>query len=67
MGGWAKKARDKNKLEVLKTYIDKITKDFDRQMLEDLITDWEKDRERKNYVKYLKKKRNVIKWKTYNK
>ena len=56
-----KKAHEKRKLETILTYIDKITKDFDRQMLEDLIIDWEKDSEKKNYIKYLKKKRLTIK------
>lgn len=41
-------------------YIEKITKDMDRQILEDTIVDWEKDEKRKPYVKYLKQKRREI-------
>tara|TARA_R110002020_G_scaffold318905_10_gene534577 strand:- start:6370 stop:7014 length:645 start_codon:yes stop_codon:yes gene_type:complete len=41
-------------------YIEKITKDMDRQILEDTIVDWEKDEARKPYVKYLKMKRKTV-------
>ena len=41
-------------------YIEKITKDMDRQILEDTIVDWEKDVARKPYVKYLKMKRKTV-------
>lgn len=47
--------------EIVKNYIDKITANYDRQMLEDLITDWEKDKIRKPYVRLLKLKRKTIK------
>jgi len=56
-----KKAHEKKFIERLEAHINAITKDFDRQMLEDLIVDWEKDSERKPYVKYLKVKRKQIK------
>ena len=58
-----KKAHEKKKLEVVKTYVDNITKNFDRQMLEDLIFDWDKDPEKKKYISILKKKRVTIKTK----
>lgn len=41
-------------------HVDKITKDIDRQMLEDLILDWEKDEQRKPYVRLLKAKRKSV-------
>jgi hypothetical protein len=41
--------------------IDEITKDFDRQMLEDLIFEWEKDPTKKQFLNILKKKRKIIK------
>lgn len=41
-------------------YVDRISKDMDRQMLEDTIIDWEKDPERSAYVYMLKKKRQVV-------
>ena len=56
-----KKADDKKQIEKLERYIDSITKYFDRQMLEDLIIDWENDAEKKNYIKHLKIKRRTIK------
>jgi len=56
-----KKAHEKKFIERLEAHINAITKDFDRQMLEDLIIDWEKDSEKKIYVKYLKVKRKQIK------
>ena len=42
-------------------FVDKITENIDRQMLEDLIIDWEKDTERKPYLYILKRKRQTIK------
>ena len=42
-------------------FVDRITNDIDRQMLEDLIVDWSKDPERLPYISILKKKRLVIK------
>lgn len=44
-----------------KKRIDELTKDFDRQMLEDFITDWEKDETKKPFLKMLKAKRRDIK------
>lgn len=41
-------------------FVEKITKDIDRQMLEDLITDWSKDEVRKPWVYLLKEKRKTI-------
>lgn len=42
-------------------YVDEITKDYDRQLLEDLIVDWEKDPQKKPFLYILKKKRLTIK------
>ena len=42
-------------------YINKITKDFDRQMLEDLITDWSRKPLFKHLLKLLKLKRKEFK------
>lgn len=42
-------------------YIDHLTKDFDKQQLEDTILSWEKDPKTKDYVELLKKKRKTIK------
>jgi hypothetical protein len=49
-------AKTKRKKQI-EAYVDKITKDFDKQLLEDLIVDWEKDKERKDWVYLLKEKR----------
>ena len=48
-------------MEGLRSKINEITKDFDRQMLEDLIITWEKGEKTKKYVKLLKEKRKTIK------
>lgn len=60
-----KKHKDSKKnqenLEYAKRRIDEITKDFDKQMLEDTITDWESKEEFKPWVFLLKKKRKTIK------
>jgi len=48
---------EKNKL----AFIDKYTKNMDRQVLEDTIDSWSKDPEMKNYVTILKLKRRTIK------
>jgi hypothetical protein len=56
-----KKAYKKPTQKVVSDYVDKITTNVDRQMLEDLITDWEKDTKRKPYLWILKNKRTVIK------
>lgn len=55
-----KKIELKNFIRQVENFVDLTTKDFDRQMLEDLITDWEKDEVRKPYVYILKNKRKTI-------
>jgi hypothetical protein len=55
-----KKLSEKTFVQKVEAYVDRITKDFDRQMLEDLIIDWEKDPQRSPYVGILKKKRTTI-------
>lgn len=50
-----------NKLKEVERYVDKICLNFDRQILEDNITDWSKDDERKEFVYLLKLKRRSIK------
>lgn len=55
------KARDKTKLQKVKDYIEKITSDMDRQLLEDTIIEWEKCPKRKPYLRHLKAKRRTIK------
>lgn len=44
-----------------KAEIDEMIKSMDRQMLDDTILDWEKKPEMKNWVPYLKLKRQVVK------
>lgn len=53
---WRKKIKDK-----VQAYVDDITKNMDRQMLEDFIIDWEKDNEKSEWVYMLKEKRKQIK------
>jgi hypothetical protein len=55
-----KKLSEKTFVQKVEAYVERITKDFDRQMLEDLIIDWEKDPQRSPYVGILKKKRATI-------
>lgn len=55
------KHQEKNFEKRVTNFVEKITKNIDRQMLEDLITDWEKDPARKPYLNILKKKRITIK------
>ncbi|MET3022371.1 hypothetical protein [Flavobacterium hydatis] len=55
------KHQEKNFEKRVTAFVDKITKNIDRQILEDLITDWEKDPARKPYLNILKKKRITIK------
>lgn len=55
------KHQEKNFEKKVTNFVEKITKNIDRQMLEDLITDWEKDPARKPYLNILKKKRITIK------
>lgn len=56
----AKKEAERKKQE-FQNYINELTKDMDRQMLEDMIFDWQKDPKRRPYVNELKKKRKEIK------
>jgi hypothetical protein len=55
------KHQEKNFEKKVTAFVERITKNIDRQILEDLITDWEKDPARKPYLKILKKKRITIK------
>lgn len=52
------KKKYKNKVQ---QHVDHITKNMDRQMLEDTILDWSKDKEKSKWVYMLKEKRRVIK------
>lgn len=60
-----KKIRDdkdkKEKYEQMKSEIDAMVKNMDRQLLEDTIFDWEKKDNMKPYLSYLKSKRNFLK------
>lgn len=56
-----KKIKESNFEKRVQEHVDHITKNYDRQMLEDLIVDWEKDNERKPFVHLLKAKRKSIK------
>jgi len=56
-----KKIREANKARRVQLHIDHVTKYFDRQMLEDLITDWSTDEVRKPFLHLLKQKRKTIK------
>lgn len=55
------KSKEKKRAEQVDDYIDKITTDMDRQMLEDTIYTWERDPTMKRYVMKLKQKRTQIK------
>lgn len=55
------KNQEKNFEKRVIDFVEEITKDIDRQILEDLIIDWEKDPARKPYLNILKKKRITIK------
>lgn len=57
---YARDSKRRNRKEFQKE-IDATVKNFDRQMLEDMIFDWEKDPKRRPYVNELKKKRKEIK------
>lgn len=50
----------KQNWEKAKDYVERITRNMDRQILEDTIVDWEKDPKKKYYVKLLKAKRKEI-------
>lgn len=61
---YAKKRDDKARKETeekVKIEIDEMVKIMDRQMLEDMISSWEKLEEMKPYLDYLKRKRKVVK------
>lgn len=58
--------RNESKLKKIKEqrvvdYVERITETMDRQILEDTIMDWERDKEKKPYVSILKRKRQTIK------
>jgi len=56
-----KKINQKNLTKKVQIYVDQITKNMDRQLLEDMIVDWEKDPKRKPYIQILKAKRKLLK------
>src|SRR5690606_11438483 len=47
--------------EKVEAHVEKITRNMDRQMLDDTMRDWEKDEARKRWVRLLKAKRKTIK------
>lgn len=47
-------------IENVKSHIEHITKAMDRQMLEDTILDWSKDKDKKPFLRLLKEKRKTI-------
>ncbi len=49
------------RIQDAKDFVDNVSKNFDRQMLEDTITEWFKDSKKDYYTKLLKKKRRTIK------
>lgn len=55
------KIEAKEKERVVKEYIERITLNMDRQMLEDTITSWALDPKLNPYVEKLKRKRQTIK------
>ena len=55
-----KKAKEKQN-EKMRLEIDEMVKLFDRQMLEDTILEWEKNKDLAEFVYYLKSKRLTIK------
>ncbi|GAB4166804.1 MAG: hypothetical protein Tsb0033_28860 [Winogradskyella sp.] len=58
---YKKKLLQKKHKEKVQQHIDYITKNMDRQMLEDFIIDWQKDSEKAKWVYMLKEKRKQIK------
>jgi len=50
-----------NQYKKVEIYVDKITQNMDRQLLEDTIIDWEKDQVKKPFLDILKRKRKTIK------
>jgi hypothetical protein len=55
------KLAKKNKIIQVEKYVDEITKNMDRQLLEDTILDWGKDPIKKPYLDILKRKRKELK------
>lgn len=58
---YRKKLLQKKHKEKVQQHVDYITKNMDRQMLEDFIIDWQKDSEKAKWVYMLKEKRKQIK------
>ncbi|MBT12095.1 MAG: hypothetical protein CMI02_08675 [Oceanospirillaceae bacterium] len=58
---YRKKLLQKKYKEKVQEHVDYITKNMDRQMLEDFIIDWQKDSEKAKWVYMLKEKRKQIK------
>jgi hypothetical protein len=56
-----KKANQPTMQQQVKQYVDKITKNFDREMLENTITEWGKCEKRKPFLRIIKAKRKIIK------
>lgn len=56
-----KEIRNKARKRKVEAFVDEITQNMDRQMLEDTIVDWEKDEERKPWIYLLKEKRQSVK------
>ena len=48
-------------IENVKLHIEHITKEMDRETLENTIVDWSKDKEKNKFIRYLKEKRKIIK------
>lgn len=61
---YLKKGKEKaleKRIQDAKDFVDKISENFDKQMLEDTITEWSKDPKKDYYTKLLKRKRRTIK------
>ncbi len=54
-------AEKRKKRQAIENEIDEHIEHFNRQMLEDMIVEWSKDKDKKQYVPYLKRKRLKIK------
>ena len=52
--------KNRQKIAKIMAHVEEITKNADRQVLEDLIIDWQKDEKRKPWVYLLKQKRKTI-------
>lgn len=57
------KLQKRKKIQDVENYVDRICLNFDRQMLEDTILDWSKDKERNEFIDILKRKRKTISYK----